>query len=104
VSDAQEARPWFRPKDTGSGWTPATWQGWLVLAVFIVVFAATMQLVVPESPREIAEWPWLATVHQDLGVPVTGLGLSGSLAALGLEIAAFVLITWWKSRPLKPMD
>ena len=25
---------WFKAKLYGWGWTPATWQGWLVLAVF----------------------------------------------------------------------
>ena len=28
---------WFKRKLYGWGWTPATWQGWLVLAVFIVL-------------------------------------------------------------------
>ncbi len=26
---------WFKAKLYGWGWTPATWQGWVVLAVFI---------------------------------------------------------------------
>ena len=26
---------WFKRKLYGWGWTPATWEGWLVLAVFI---------------------------------------------------------------------
>ena len=26
---------WFRAKDYGWGWYPATWEGWLVLAIFI---------------------------------------------------------------------
>lgn len=28
-------RPWFRTKRYGWGWTPATIQGWLVLAAFV---------------------------------------------------------------------
>ena len=28
---------WFKRKLYGWGWTPATWQGWLVLAVFVVL-------------------------------------------------------------------
>jgi hypothetical protein len=33
---------WFRPKSFGYGWTPATWEGWLVtgLAVVVVVVVA----------------------------------------------------------------
>jgi len=23
-------RPWFRERQSGLGWTPATWEGWLV--------------------------------------------------------------------------
>lgn len=28
--------PWFRTKRYGWGWTPATIQGWLVMAAFVV--------------------------------------------------------------------
>jgi len=27
---------WFRAKNYGWGWYPSSWQGWLVLAIFIV--------------------------------------------------------------------
>ncbi len=30
------ATRWFKRKKYGWGWTPATWQGWLVLAVYLV--------------------------------------------------------------------
>jgi len=35
-------RLWFRAKDYGWGWQPCTWQGWLVIVVYIVgmVFVA----------------------------------------------------------------
>ncbi len=29
--------PWFKGEQYGWGWYPATWQGWIVLAVFIAV-------------------------------------------------------------------
>jgi hypothetical protein len=28
---------WFKRKVYGWGWTPATWQGWLTLAIFLVL-------------------------------------------------------------------
>jgi uncharacterized membrane protein YhaH (DUF805 family) len=28
---------WFRAKEYGWGWTPATWQGWLLLLVYVVL-------------------------------------------------------------------
>ena len=30
-------RYWFKRKLYGWGWTPATWQGWFVILVFIVI-------------------------------------------------------------------
>jgi hypothetical protein len=35
-----QPRYWFRAKRYGWGWTPATWQGWALLAVWAVVFTA----------------------------------------------------------------
>lgn len=33
---------WFRAKRYGWGWTPATWQGWLILAVWTIVFVGSV--------------------------------------------------------------
>lgn len=33
---------WFKRKRFGWGWTPATWQGWTVVLVFIVLLTANM--------------------------------------------------------------
>lgn len=30
-----QKRYWFHAKTYGWGWTPATWEGWLVLVIFI---------------------------------------------------------------------
>ena len=30
---------WFKAKRYGYGWYPATWQGWLVMLVWVVLFA-----------------------------------------------------------------
>jgi uncharacterized membrane protein YhaH (DUF805 family) len=36
---------WFKAKLYGWGWYPATWQGWLVLAIYItIVFLATLTI------------------------------------------------------------
>ncbi|MEO6728343.1 MAG: hypothetical protein ABIM99_00310 [Candidatus Dojkabacteria bacterium] len=35
------AEKWFKNKKYGYGWTPATKEGWIVLAVFFVVIAIT---------------------------------------------------------------
>lgn len=33
----QNKKLWFKAKRYGWGWYPATWQGWLVIVLFIVV-------------------------------------------------------------------
>lgn len=39
-------KPWFGPKRLiGWGWAPASWQGWLVMAVFLVAVAAVAVLL-----------------------------------------------------------
>jgi len=30
---------WFKNKTYGYGWTPATWEGWLVVAIYFVMLA-----------------------------------------------------------------
>ncbi len=28
---------WFKAKKYGWGWTPASWQGWLILGIFVIL-------------------------------------------------------------------
>jgi hypothetical protein len=36
---------WFKAKLYGWGWTPARWQGWLVIAIYLVlIFAVSSQV------------------------------------------------------------
>ncbi len=39
---------WFKAKLYGWGWTPATWQGWL--AIFIYITLITILLILREEP------------------------------------------------------
>ena len=41
---------WFKRKLYGWGWTPATWQGWLVLLVFLVLVTLHASRVDSNSP------------------------------------------------------
>lgn len=45
---------WFRRKTYGWGWTPSTWQGWLIIAVYLLLVVA-FSLTIDEhsSPREL---------------------------------------------------
>lgn len=38
-------RPWFGPRRFGWGWTPVTWQGWVVSLVFIAATLAAAWLL-----------------------------------------------------------
>jgi len=33
-------RPWFRARSSGLGWTPVTWEGWLVTFLGAAAFIA----------------------------------------------------------------
>ena len=74
-------RYWFKAKKYGYGWYPATWEGWVVMAVWLVAFlritvffSAQMQLTGP------ANLYWYAP----LVLLITG---------------ALVLVSWLKGEP-----
>lgn len=35
--NTQDKKLWFRRKSYGWGWTPCSWQGWVVLAAYLLV-------------------------------------------------------------------
>ncbi len=45
---------WFKRKLYGWGWTPAAWQGWLVIVVYVALLVA-FSLTIDENspPREV---------------------------------------------------
>jgi len=44
---------WFKRKTYGWGWTPSTWQGWTIAALYIVlVILFTTTIDANSSPRE----------------------------------------------------
>jgi hypothetical protein len=46
---------WFRAKRYGWGWTPVTWQGWVVLAAWVAAFAGWLLYRIT-SGIEAARW------------------------------------------------
>ena len=40
-----EERFWFKRKRYGWGWTPATWEGWLILVIWVIVTFAPIILL-----------------------------------------------------------
>ncbi|HLD12313.1 MAG TPA: hypothetical protein VJB87_01835 [Candidatus Nanoarchaeia archaeon] len=43
---------WFKAKCFGWGWYPCSWQGWLVLLLFVATLISLSWMVVPGS------WMW----------------------------------------------
>lgn len=45
INPAQRAlmnKPWFGPRKFGFGWTPVTWQGWVVTVVLTFAVAGSI--------------------------------------------------------------
>lgn len=40
-----DRKPWFGSKRVGFGIRPQTWQGWVVMAVFVVVLIVVVRLL-----------------------------------------------------------
>ncbi|MBM3272050.1 hypothetical protein FJY94_02070 [Candidatus Kaiserbacteria bacterium] len=53
---------WFKRKLYGWGWTPARWQGWLVLVVFLAVFVWLLVSFTNEPNPDAVAWQFLAKV------------------------------------------
>jgi hypothetical protein len=65
-------RPWFGPKRYfGWGWTPVSWEGWAVTALFLVV-------VISCRLHFGAGWPGVVSIILCLAVYVGIIGLTGT--------------------------
>jgi len=66
------ARPWFRRKRIGFGYTPQTWQGWVSILVFLGILAVSVP------------------VAESLGADETS-GRNGAFVVAALEIMGFMI-------------
>jgi uncharacterized membrane protein YhaH (DUF805 family) len=48
-----EKKLWFRRKLYGWGWTPCTWEGWLVLLVWVVFFTLAVSMMDHEGLKNL---------------------------------------------------
>lgn len=48
-----EKKLWFKRKSYGWGWTPITWQGWLVIVLYIVFIVSGVADLDHESFKNI---------------------------------------------------
>lgn len=53
MENKENKRFWFRRKTYGYGWQPSTWQGWTVIAVYILGLLALFTYQVPKG-RELS--------------------------------------------------
>ncbi len=52
----EDVRPgfWFKPRAFGYGATPVTWQGWLVVTLFVLLTGLILRLAMPRHPLFLA--------------------------------------------------
>jgi hypothetical protein len=76
-------RPWFRVKKYGWGWTPASVEGWLVLAAFVAAVALDGVVL---------------RFRTDHGLPVFRAMVSFYLC-LAVLVVALIVICWKTGEP-----
>lgn len=67
-----EKEIWFKRKRYGWGWYPATWQGWAVLCIWIVLFVCG-EVIFMRHLEEGASWHTVAAFLVYTSVLVSGL-------------------------------
>lgn len=72
---------WFRKRKYGWGWTPSTWEGWLITLIFLCVYL------------------YVALTMSDEAVAEEGMFRILFLPLLALVIL-FLAIVWKKGEPL----
>lgn len=80
----RQTRLWFKAKRYGWGWTPITWQGWLITLGFAILYALLGITLIS----------WLGAATEALAVDYRGVSLSilEFLAAIALLTYALVRI------------
>ena len=45
---------WFKAKEYGWGWTPCTWQGWMILIIYIIVTVSNF-IVIDKTSHSVSD-------------------------------------------------
>jgi len=97
--------PWFRPRESGYGFTPINAKGIAATVAFILIaIATTLLLAAPGASRPPEVGAWLAHLRAGLGLGSVSLPVVGRIAVIGAEAAIFLVFAWSKSRPPKRLD
>ncbi len=78
--DEKTERFWFKSKSYGWGWTPATWEGWLVIGAYAIFVTAVTSWVTKRAGAGFIERP----------------GVIGFIGAILLATAILIGICYWK--------
>jgi hypothetical protein len=104
MSEQGGDRPWFRRRRSlGLGYSAASWQGVAAILVFVTALLVTVFSGDPNltRPSKVAAFLRAKTM---MGLGGTHLSMPSEAALILAEVAAFMLVVWWKSRVLKPLD
>jgi hypothetical protein len=94
---------WFRRRRYGFGYSAATWQGVVATLVFVIVLLATVFSGDPNTARP-ASVPSLLRIKALFGLSGTHLPVPVMLSLILAEVGVFLLVVWWSSRAVKPLD
>jgi len=94
---------WFRRRRIGLGYSAATWQGTVATLVFVVIVLATAFSGDPNTVRPASLASFLK-IKAMVGLSGTHLPVQVMVGLILAEVAVFLLLVWWKSRSLKPLD
>jgi len=98
---------WFRVRSRRLGWgynyVPVTWQGWAMALGLGPVIVATVLAGDPTVSHR-SNVPLFLKTKALIGLSGTHLQPAMVAALIVGEVAAFLLLLFWKSRALKPLD
>lgn len=95
---------WFRRRTRGLGYSyvPVTWQGWVLILALTPVLLATVFAGDPSmaKPSSVPLFIWAKAM---LGLNSVHLPPLTVAALMVGEVLAFLVLTLWKTRTLKPL-
>ena len=47
----QDEKYWLKLKNYGYGWRPSTWQGWAIVAIYIILVLASALILLKDVPN-----------------------------------------------------
>lgn len=84
-------KAWFRPKESGFGAEPASWEGWVLTLAFCLLIGVTLSLGLLGA-HTLLHLTW----HTHAASPPPQRQL-GAYLAVGAETLAFLVVARWKS-------